>query len=314
MEEKEDKQIEIRSEEYQEILGSTPNWLLSSGTLAILSVVLVILTGSYFFKYPDIITSQVSVLTENPPVALKSFSTGKITNLFVSENQQINENDIIAIVENTADFDDIIYLKSILDTLQNFEYFSDTISLNLGEIQQSYSNLIRILKSNKNFQHLDYHNNKINSTEKQIKEHKHYYYQLSQQLKLQKEELVLAEKLFNRDETLYNKEVISKADYEKSEQIYLQQKRSYEGFKSNLSTAQMQISQLEQQILDLQLQQIQEQNNYEVQINEAFDGLKSQLLQWEKNYLIKSPICGRVTFTEIWSKNQTVQAGQRLRQ
>ncbi|MDR2011396.1 MAG: HlyD family secretion protein [Bacteroidales bacterium] len=307
---KELKNIEIRSEEFQEILGATPHWLLRSGILVILIVVIVILIGSYFFKYPDIITSQVSIVTQNPPVPLKSFSTGKITHLFYSENQQVKEDSVIAIIENTAYYPDVIYLKSIMDTLTNFEYFPEIVYLNLGEIQTSYSGLNRNIKSYKNFKKLDYHNNKIESTKKQISENKQYYSQLLVQSQLLKQELDIAEKQFQRDKKLHEQNVYSKADYEKAEQTYLQQRRNYESFQSTLTNTQMQITQLEQQILDLELQKIQETDNYEVQIHETFDGLKSQLSQWEKSYLIKSPITGRATFTEVWSKNQTVQAGQ----
>jgi multidrug resistance efflux pump len=304
------KNIEIRSEEFQEILGATPHWLLRSGILVILIVVVVILIGSYFFKYPDIITSQVSIVTQNPPVPLKSFSTGKITHLFYSENEQVKEDSVIAIIENTAHYPDVLYIKSIIDTLTSFEYFPDIAYLNLGETQTSYSNLNRNIKSYKNFKKLDYHNNKIESTKKQINDNRQYYSQLLVQSQLLKQELDIAERLFRRDENLYNQNVYSKSDYEKAEQNFLQQQRNYESFKSTLTSTQMQITQLEQQILDLELQKIQETDNYEVQINEAFEGLKSQLAQWEKNYLIKSPINGRTTFTEVWSKNQTVQAGQ----
>jgi multidrug resistance efflux pump len=304
------KKIEIRSEEFQEILGATPHWLLRSGILVILLVVIVILIGSYFFKYPDIITSQVSIVTQNPPVPLVSFSTGKITHLFVGENEQVKEDIVIAIIENTANYSDIIYLQSIVDTLTDLEYFPDEIILNLGEIQTAYSGLNRNLKSYKNFKKLDYHNNKIEATKKQINEYRHYYSQLLGQSKLLKQELDIAEKLFKRDENLYTQGVYAKSDYEKAEQSFLQQQRNYESFQSTLTNTQMQITQLEQQILDLELQKIQETDNYEVQINESFDGLKSQLAQWEKTYLIKSPINGRATFTEVWSKNQTVQAGQ----
>lgn len=309
IEKRELKKIEIRSEEFQEILGATPHWLLRSGILVILLAVVVILTGSYFFKYPDIITSQVSIVTQNPPVPLVSFSTGKITHLFVVENQQVKEDSVIAIIENTANHSHVLFLRNIIDTLTGFEDFPEKI-LNLGEIQTSYASLNRNIKSYKNFKKLDYHNNKVVSTQKQINEYRQYYSQLLSQSELLKQELDIAERQFKRDENLYKQSVYSKSEYEKAEQTLLQQQRSYESFLSTLTNTQMQITQLEQQILDLELQKIQETDNYEVQINEAFEGLKSQLAQWEKSYIIKSPINGRATFTEVWSKNQTVQAGQ----
>lgn len=309
IEKEELKNIEIRSEEFQEVLGAPPHWLLRAGIQVILLVVVVILIGSWFFKYPDIIVSQVSILTENPPVALKSYTTGKITHLFYAENQEIKKDSVIAIIENTANHQDVLYLQSITDTLCNFHYFPDSLILRLGELQQNYSNLLRLLKSYNNFISLDYYNQKIQSLKKQTQDYNKYYSSLVNQLEIMTKELEISEKLFKRDENLYSQGVHAKADYEKAEQSYLQQKRNYESSKNTLTNTEMQINQLGQQILDLQLQKTQEQNNYEVQIHESLETLKSQILKWEQSYLIKSPIDGRVTFTEFWSKNQTVQSG-----
>lgn len=49
--------IEIRSEEYQEVLGASPNWLLRAGITIILLVIVILLIGSWFFKYPDVLNS-----------------------------------------------------------------------------------------------------------------------------------------------------------------------------------------------------------------------------------------------------------------
>ena len=95
--------IEIRSEEYQEVLGASPNWLLRAGVTIILLVIVILLIGSWFFKYPDVLNSQVVILTENPPVQLKANSSGKLTHIFYSENQSVQKDSIVAVIENTAD-------------------------------------------------------------------------------------------------------------------------------------------------------------------------------------------------------------------
>jgi multidrug efflux pump subunit AcrA (membrane-fusion protein) len=46
-------------------------------------------------------------------MSLKSFATRKITKLFVHENQQITENTIVAIIENTGNYEDVKMLKAI---------------------------------------------------------------------------------------------------------------------------------------------------------------------------------------------------------
>jgi HlyD family secretion protein len=72
----------------------------------------------------------------------------------------------------------------------------------------------------------------------------------------------------------------------------------------------MQINNLDQQILDLKLQKAQEESRQKIAIEEAFENLKSQINKWGQTYLVKTPITGKVTFTQIWSKNQNVQMGE----
>ena len=114
---------------------------------------------------------------------------------------------------------------------------------------------------------------------------------------------------FERDKSLYNDNVIAKIDFEKSEQTYLQQKRNYESSKTSLINTQMQINQLYQQILDNNIQKTNELNTYEIQIEDALQGFKSQLAKWKQSYLIISPIDGRVSFNKVWFENQSVSAG-----
>jgi len=302
--------IEIRSEEVQEILGATPRWIIRAGISVVLSVVLAIMIGSWFFKYPDIITSRITLTTENPPATLKAMSSGKITHLFYKENTEVQKDSVIAIIENTANYDDVKILKSILDSNINSKFIIQKSSLKLGELQQSYSSFVRLLNDYKNFIELDYYNEKIESVKKQKIDYRIYYNRLWTQRNIQEKELKLAEKQFNRDKTLYNKGVQAKADFEKAEKTYLQQKLSFESSRTALANTQMQINNLDQQILDLKLQKTQEESRQKIAIEEAFENLKSQINKWEQTYLVKTPITGKVTFTQIWSKNQNVQMGE----
>ncbi len=139
--------IEIRSEEVQEILGKPPRWIIRAGISVIFAVVLVLLTASWIFKYPDIISSQVILTTQNPPAQLKAMRSGKITELFYKENAKVEKSAIIGIIENTADYKDVFLLKNILDTAQNYHCVNYHSTLNLGEIQSAYSNFQRLYKN-----------------------------------------------------------------------------------------------------------------------------------------------------------------------
>lgn len=301
--------IEIRSEEYQEVLGATPNWILRSGITIILLVIIILLIGSWFFKYPDVLNSRVVILTENPPVQLKAYASGKLTHIFYSENQDVQQDSVVAVIENTANLNDIFLISIMLDTLSDIRYFPENIDLKLGELQQTWSGLVRIISSYRNFIEIDYYEQKNESLASQINYHNKYYSGLLNQVKIMDKENSLALVQFERDKSLYNDNVIAKIDFEKSEQTYLQQKRSYESSKTSLISTQMQINQLKQQILENNIQKANELKTYEIQIEDALQGFKSQLAKWKQSYLIISPIDGRVSFNKVWFENQSVSAG-----
>ena len=301
--------IEIRSEEYQEVLGATPNWILRSGITIILLVIIILLIGSWFFKYPDVLNSRVVILTENPPVQLKAYASGKLTHIFYSENQDVQQDSVVAVIENTANLNDIFLISIMLDTLSDIRYFPENIDLKLGELQQTWSGLVRIISSYRNFIEIDYYEQKNKSLTSQINYYNKYYSGLLNQVKIMDKENSLALVQFERDKSLYNDNVIAKIDFEKSEQTYLQQKRNYESSKTSLINTQMQINQLYQQILDNNIQKTNELKTYEIQIEEALQGFKSQLAKWKQSYLIISPIDGRVSFNKVWFENQSVSAG-----
>ncbi len=301
--------IEIRSEEYQEVLGATPNWILRSGITIILLVIIILLIGSWFFKYPDVLNSRVVILTENPPVQLKAYASGKLTHIFYSENQDVQQDSVVAVIENTANLNDIFLISIMLDTLSDIRYFPENIDLKLGELQQTWSGLVRIISSYRNFIEIDYYEQKNKSLTSQINYYNKYYSGLLNQVKIMDKENSLALVQFERDKSLYNDNVIAKIDFEKSEQTYLQQKRNYESSKTSLINTQMQINQLKQQILENNIQKANELKTYEIQIEEALQGFKSQLAKWKQSYLIVSPIDGKVSFNKIWFENQSISAG-----
>ena len=110
--------LEIRSEHVQEILTKVPNWMIRFGNTLILGLVLMLLFISWFVKYPDIINSEASVTTKLPPQKKYALTTGKLDFLFIKDNQSVQEGQLLAVIENSADFKHIQLLKSIIDTIK----------------------------------------------------------------------------------------------------------------------------------------------------------------------------------------------------
>ena len=60
-----DKNIELRSDKVRGVIGQIPPWIIRSGITVILLVIIALLVGSYYFKYPYTITTTVEFLQKN---------------------------------------------------------------------------------------------------------------------------------------------------------------------------------------------------------------------------------------------------------
>ena len=70
--------LAIRSEEVQEIITHMPGGLIRWGICLIFFLFIVLLSISWFVKYPDVIKAKVVVTTDPAPINLVSRTTGKI--------------------------------------------------------------------------------------------------------------------------------------------------------------------------------------------------------------------------------------------
>ena len=67
---KNNKDIELRSEEVQEVMGQVPAWIVRWGITLLFLVVVALLVGSCFFKYPDVITADMTLTGQHPATAV----------------------------------------------------------------------------------------------------------------------------------------------------------------------------------------------------------------------------------------------------
>ena len=311
--------FEIRSDEVREIMGQTPRWITRWGITLILGICLLLLFGSWFFKYPDILESKITITTEHPPASIVAHSNGIIDTLFVSDKEKVTTNQVIAIIENPAIYDDIKKLKQLLDTFSIVVLNLDKApkiqlqnNLSLGTIQPNYASFIKHYNDYLHFNELDYHQKKIASLQEEIKKHNLYYSQLYRQSKILKKEFKLSSRQYSRDSTLYATEYISLADFEKTETQHLQKQYAYEQALLNLSSTKITISKIEQQILDLELDFMEQKKQQQLNLMESWENLTAAVSVWEQTYVLKAPINGKVSFTKFWSENQKVNINEKI--
>ena len=312
------KNINLRSDDVQEILNRPPRWIVQWGTTVILSIIVMLLAGSWFFKYPDIVHSTIVVTTENPPAPIIARANGKIDQLFVKDNQKVAEGQVLAVIENTANYKDILELEERLDAIpsDSLKQFLHSGILNenykLGGLQSEYATFLKKLEDYQHFRELNYHQQKIQSQKEELIKYENRYNRLLNQKQITEQEYRLIQKQFSRDSALYARQVIAEAAFEKAESALLRKKYELEQSEISLSNTRIEISKIEQNILDLKLEYSKQQSELKIAISEALDNLKASIKKWKHQYYLASPIEGTVTFTTFWSENQSVREGERV--
>ena len=313
---KENKRIEIelRSDEFQEIVQQSPRWMIRSGISLIFGIILLLLLGSYFFRYPDVINANIVVLSENPPAYLAARTTARIDSIIVSDQQIVSDNQIIAILESTANFQDAMKLKEMLLRMEPFMLTFDTLSsvqpetdLQLGDIQSDYSSFVRLHNDYFAFLRLKLYPRKIKALRQQVAMNRIYYNRLWAEKQDMEADYRISNMQFKRDSALQLKGVLSDLDLEKSKTLYIQKKYNLNVAKTKLAETQTASLKLEQDVVDAEMEFADQKKKAQNTLIEAMNILKSRLAYWEQSFVIRTPIEGRVSFTNFWSKNQQVK-------
>ncbi len=309
--------IELRSEEVQEILGHIPSRIIRYGVTVVLSVVLVIFAGSFFFKYPDILSAPVEVLSHNAPAIVVAKSSGNLSGLFVSDSQQVAINTVLGVIKNPANYPHVNWLQQHLKNT-GISY-SDTSRLNdfpdtlqLGVIQNSYAAFLKGAADYYQFRQLDALGSKIKSLEQKSIDLQRYIDIAEKQVVLKEQEYELAVNKFVRDSSLYRKEVLSLAEFENARKEFIQQGLALGNTRSAAVNARMQMQELRQQITDYRLEQMNQEQQLQNQLQQLLQNLQSEVNAWFDTYVLLSPMDGLVAFNKIWTRNQMIQSGQEV--
>jgi len=307
---KEDK-IELRSEEMQDILTRPPHILVRSGISVICFVILLLFAGSFFFSYPDIVTGEILLTTNNPPVWLVAKTNGKIKELNCLDKQTVKAGEILAVIENPANTTDVLTVKNFLLNDSEDSLFLQ-MNYNLGAIQNVYSAFVRTVTEYKNSLSLNATQKEKEALNTQISGHKTYTANLRTQLKLKQEELKIAQSTYERERRLFEKGVSSKAEMEIAESAWLNTKQSLQQLQTNIASDRIESAQLQESLSKLDIQYQREQNSLLSDLKTAKNELETAIEDWEQTYLLVSPINGTVTFNTFWTNNQFVNAGDKV--
>lgn len=307
--------IELRSEEVQEILTKPPAWIVRWGITLIFLFTLIILVLAFMIRYPDFVTAKVIVSTEQPMERIVARFSGALDDIYISNGDAVRVGQKLAVIRNTANINDVYYLKSIVDTLsirsENLEFPLDTVSkLQLGDIESAYIGFEKNYVDLQLMEDLDPYLNELDGTRQSLIEIKSRLQNQIDQRQLLEQEYALEQMDFDRHQQLYEKGVISQQEYESKKLELLQMDK-------NISAMAISISQLREAIVstdhNLKTTKINEQEDdmrLLRNLSQSLNTLKMAIKQWEHNYVLMSSTEGIVGFHEFWGENQFINSGE----
>lgn len=309
--------IELRSEEVQDILTRVPHWMIRWGNIVVLLVLFSMMLGAYFIQYPDIVTTQVIITTQNPPEKLVARTSGKIVEILVADRTEVQPKTALAIIENTANYLDVMALIKSVDTISTgvsefyfpFEKFTD---LQLGDIQ----NVFTIFEKDYIAYDLnrDLHPYSVEKTAQSAETNQLQERLLltQQQYQISQNELQLKKQELERYRTLHEKGVIATQEWESKNLDYLQSEKNVRNISTQLSQMRSSINDLKRNSGNTRINESKDNINLLRNVLLSFTQLKKAINDWELMYVLRSSIKGEVSFMQIWVKNQTINSGDQV--
>ena len=308
------EEIELRSEEVQEILERVPHWMIRWGSALFLLLIIMVLVISWFVKYPDVITSTAMVTTQMPPEKEYAKVTGKLAHLLVSDGDVVAKNTPLAIIENTAHYQDILLLKSMVDTTRidkdDFRFPLESLPiLFLGEVEVVFALFENAYDQYVLNRELQPFSNEALTNRLTLSQLQNRLQNLRTQYELNRSELQFKKNDLERNRVLFEKGVISAQEFDNKQLEYLQAERGLRSLSVNISQTRESIANADLSSKNTEVNRTKEEKQLLRGVIQSFNQLKGALRDWELKYVLRSEIDGRVSFLNFWATGQTVNAG-----
>ena len=308
--------IQRKSDFVNDVLQKTPSWIVAWGNTLFLSFLILLVLLAHFIKYPDTISAETTIRMKNPPIAVVSEKSEAIENIFFENGTNVKKGDCIIKLFSRADWQDV---QDVERQILNFQKANDTSrysefdfgsNYELGELSLSYNEFLKEYDDFRYFISNDNTLKKINALTREISNIVLLNQSLKKQEELFEKKFELSEKNLERNIKLNNLGVISDQEKENIEANYLTESRQLEEFRTNQINNEVKIIQLRSTINGLLSDKDEELVRWTNSLEEKTSKVIHDIGVWKKQYLLKSPISGKVSFDKKIAPKYYVSQGE----
>lgn len=292
------------------IIEEIPTKAIKIFSVIMVSFFMIVITGLFLIKQPDVIDGKIKIVATQQPVSLYSPREGEIA--FCKPNlYNIEKGEVIAKIIHETPFESVLLLRDTLKSIQtNNDLLNRKSIINgnyyFGELNNTYSVFNELFEKYLELQtdsiyHLQKAKlfNKVSEIDLKIKSYQ-------SEIDIAKKLLSLAAEKLKTDSVLYNKEAILKNSYDKSLINYYSELEKKRNLESNililLST---------KNELKIEINKLQEEKELNLnRVKQALFAQQNQLIyevdKWMLNNAIISPVSGNLEISNFFENNQYV--------
>lgn len=311
------KRFQSRSEAAQEIISRQPGFLEKWALMLFLAILILLVVGTWFIRYPDIIEASGTLTAENAPKEIVPLAGGRLIKLFVKNGEKVKKDEMIGWIESTANTSEILDLSDRLDSCWSLLQSGNTQDLsglfangykNLGEIQTLYQSFTTAWQQYNDYVVNGFYNRKKQMLTKDMATLQAMNINIKQQKGLAIQDNDSSKKSLEMNKILLDEKVISPEEYRVATSAFINKARSIpeynSGILSNENQQRDKLKELEQLDHDVSQQKII--------FEQALQTLKSSVDDWKHKYILQSPLAGAVFFLLPLQQNKFIQQGKLL--
>lgn len=310
--------VELRSNEVQDILSFIPSWMIRFGIGLILVIIIGLLGLAWMIKYPEVIDGKVTLTTLQPPIKTVSKATGTIERLLVHDGDVVNAGQELVLIENPLTEESVAFLQDAVSQAEELlEGKRRKVNLESGElvfseIQNTYNQLVKGLEDYSTFKKDRHFTHNIQTLKAQVRHYRNLGKISERMLVLGEEELEIAGEKYKTQKTLYEDGVVPRLEFYKEEDAFNQKKQSHENIKASIVRNMITVSEKEKQILEMEFTQKESIRGFRDQIEQAIRHIENYINNWQQSYIVNAPIAGRISFIKPLTSKQHVKMDDEL--
>ena len=289
--------LNLKSEEVQEILGTPPGWILRYGTLLFFLIIVLLFWLSYWIKYPDVVEHEIIISFNDPPIKMISPNSGYIDLIYASQNQKVKKGQLLVTFKTDADYQDVLTIYENLLKVKSLD-INKLISINLdenirvGEIQNSLLEFIEMQKQYSNQLKGDNVSFTKKDVQKQIVALESgvlYLINLKESISVQIDNIQIQLK---NEEVMVKMDKLSQTELNKTRDKYIGLNSNLNATEAEIKDKQIKINTLKNELISINLGGEKGREIAELKLKDSFIQLKTKISQWIYTNLIISPSDG----------------------